>query len=388
MDFSLPEEHAAIRAAVRQLCAAYPDAYWRELDSHKGYPTEFVGALTAAGWLSVLIPSEYGGAGLGIAEASLILEEINRTGGNAAAAHAQMYIMGTLLRHGSADQKQRYLPKVAHGELRLQAFGVTEPDAGSETTRLKTTAIRHGNCYVVNGQKVWTSRAEHSDLLLLLARTTPYDDLTDKTRGLSVFLVDLQRAVEQGQIEIRPIQTMLNHHTTELFIQDLEVPAENLIGEEGMGFRYIIDGWNAERILIAAESIGDGRWFVDRASRYASNRVVFGRPIGSNQGVQFPIAQAHARLEAADLLRHKAAWLFDTGQKCGAEANMAKLLASQAAWDAANACLDTHGGYGFAVEFDVERKFRETRLFSVAPINNNLVLAYVGQHVLGMPRSY
>jgi acyl-CoA dehydrogenase len=388
MDFSLPEEHAAIRAAVRELCAAYPDAYWRELDSHKGYPTEFVRALTEAGWLSVLIPSEYGGAGLGIAEAALILEEINRTGGNAAAAHAQMYIMGTVLRYGSSDQKQRYLPSVARGELRLQAFGVTEPDAGSETTRLKTTAIRRGDCYLVNGQKVWTSRAEHSDLLLLLARTTPYDELTDKTRGLSVFLVDLRRAVAQGQIEIRPIQTMLNHHTTELFIQDLEVPAENLIGEEGMGFRYIIDGWNAERILIAAESIGDGRWFVDRASRYASNRVVFGRPIGSNQGVQFPIAQAHARLEAADLLRYKAAWLFDSGQKCGAEANMAKLLASQAAWDAANACLDTHGGYGFAVEFDVERKFRETRLFSVAPINNNLVLAYVGQHVLGMPRSY
>ncbi len=388
MDFSAPEEHGAIRAAIRELCAAYPDAYWRELDRRGGYPTEFVRTLTEAGWLSVLIPSEYGGAGLGIAEASIILEEINRTGGNAATAHAQMYIMGTVLRHGSAEQKQRYLPRVARGELRLQAFGVTEPDAGSETTRLKTTAVRRGECYIVNGQKVWTSRAEHSDLLLLLARTTPYEELTDKTRGLSVFLVDLQRAVELGQIEIRPIETMLNHHTTELFIQDLEVPADNLIGAEGMGFRYIIDGWNAERILIASESLGDGRWFVERAARYASERVVFGRPIGANQGVQFPIAQAHARLEAADLLRAKAAWLFDTGQKCGAEANMAKLLASQAAWDAANACLDTHGGYGFAVEFDVERKFRETRLYSVAPINNNLVLAYVGQHVLGMPRSY
>ncbi|MDQ6670948.1 MAG: acyl-CoA/acyl-ACP dehydrogenase [Chloroflexota bacterium] len=388
MDFSAPEEHAAIRAAIRELCADYPDAYWRTLDRRRAYPTEFVRTLTGAGWLSVLIPPEYGGAGLGIAEASIILEEINRNGGNAGAAHAQMYIMGTLLRHGSAEQKQRYLPSVARGERRMQAFGVTEPDAGSETTRLKTTAVRHADGYVVNGQKVWTSRAEHSDLLLLLARTTPYDELTDKTRGLSVFLVDLQRAVELGQIQIRPIETMLNHHTTELFIQDLEVPAENLIGEEGSGFRYIIDGWNAERILIASESIGDGRWFIERAANYASARVIFGRPIGANQGVQFPIAQAHARLEAVDLLRHKAAWLFDTGQKCGPEANMAKLLASQAAWDAANACLDAHGGYGFAVEFDVERKFRETRLYSVAPINNNLVLAYVGQHVLGMPRSY
>jgi acyl-CoA dehydrogenase len=388
MDFSVPEEHGAIRTAIRELCAAYPDAYWRDLDRARAYPTAFVRTLTGAGWLSVLIPTDYGGAGLGIAEASIILEEINCNGGNAGAAHAQMYIMGTILRHGSAEQKQRYLPSVARGDLRMQAFGVTEPDAGSETTRLKTTAVRHGDGYVVNGQKVWTSRAQHSDLLLLLARTTPYDELTDKTRGLSVFLVDLQRAVERGQIEIRPIETMLNHHTTELFIQDLEVPAENLIGEEGMGFRYIIDGWNAERILIASESIGDGRWFVDRAAKYASARVIFGRPIGANQGVQFPIAQAHARLEAVDLLRYKAAWLFDTGQKCGAEANMAKLLASQAAWDAANACLDTHGGYGFAVEFDVERKFRETRLYSVAPINNNLVLAYVGQHVLGMPRSY
>src|SRR5438270_93605 len=389
MDFAVPEEHAAIRAAVRELCAtSFPDAYWRELDRDKSYPTEFVRALTEAGWLGALIPPEYGGPGLGIAEASIILEEVNRSGGNAATAHAQMYIMGTVLRYGSFEQKQRYLPPIARGELRLQAFGVTEPDAGSETTRLKTTAVRNDDCYVVNGQKVWTSRAEHSDLLLLLARTTPYEDLADKTRGLSVFLVDLQHAVAQGQIEIRPIQTMLNHHTTELFIQDLEVPAENLIGEEGVGFRYIIDGWNAERILIAAESIGDGRWFVERAARYASERVVFGRPIGANQGVQFPIAQAHARLEAADLLRHKAAWLFDSGRKCGAEANMAKLLAAQAAWDAANACLDTHGGYGFAVEFDIERKFRETRLYSVAPINNNLVLAYVGQHVLGMPRSY
>src|SRR5215207_2930532 len=388
MDFSVPDEHSAIRAAVRELCAAYPGQYWRDLDRERAYPTAFVRALTEAGWLGALIPTEYGGAGLGIAEASIILEEVNRGGGNAGPAHAQMYIMGTLLRHGSTEQKQRYLPPIARGDLRLQAFGVTEPDAGSETTRLRTTAVRRGDCYVVNGQKVWTSRAQYSDLLLLLARTTAYDELSDKTRGLSVFLVDLQRAVQQGQIEIRPIETMLNHHTTELFIQDLVVPCENLIGEEGLGFRYILDGWNAERILIAAEAIGDGRWFVERAAEYASRRVVFGRPIGANQGVQFPIAQVHARLEAADLMRQKAAWLFDSGQKCGAEANMAKLLASQAAWDAANACLDTHGGYGFAAEFDVERKFRETRLFTVAPINNNLVLAYVGQHVLGMPRSY
>jgi acyl-CoA dehydrogenase len=388
MDFSLPDDYAALRSGVRELCAAYPDAYWRALDRDHGYPTEFVRALTEAGWLALLIPSDYGGAGLGITEASIVLEEINRNGGNAATAHAQMYIMGTLLRHGSAAQKQQYLPRIASGELRLQAFGVTEPDAGSETTRLRTTAVRRGDCYIVNGQKVWTSRAEHSDLLLLLVRTTPYEELTDKTRGLSVLLVDLREAVERGQIEIRPIETMLNHHTTELFIQDLEVPADNLIGEEGLGFRYIIDGWNAERILIAAESIGDGRWFVERAARYASQRVVFAKPIGANQGVQFPIAQAHARLEAADLLRYKAAWLFDSGQRCGAEANMAKLLASQAAWDAANACLDTHGGYGFAVEFDVERKFRETRLYTTAPINNNLVLAYVSQHVLGMPKSY
>ncbi len=334
MDFHVPEEHEAIRSAVRELCAAYPDAYWRELDRRAGYPTEFVRALTDAGWLAVLIPSEYGGAGLGIAEASVILEEINHTGGNAAAAHAQMYIMGTLLRHGSAEQKQRYLPQIARGELRLQAFGVTEPDAGSETTRLKTTALRRADRYIVNGQKVWTSRAQHSDLLLLLARTTPYDELTDKTRGLSVFLVDLQAAVATGQIEIRPIETMLNHHTTELFITDLEVPTENLIGTEGAGFRYIIDGWNAERILIASESLGDGRWFVERATKYASERVVFGRPIGTNQGVQFPIAQAHARLEAADLVRHKAAWLFDSGQKCGAEANMAKLPSST--WSASS----------------------------------------------------
>ena len=389
VDFTIPEDHQAIRAAVRELCRDYPDAYWRGLERTQGYPTDFVQAMTRAGWLAVLVPNEYGGAGLGIQEAALVLEEINRSGGNAASAHAQMYTMGTLLRHGREELKQRYLPGIARGAIRLQAFGVTEPNAGSETTRIATFARRVGDTYVVNGQKIWTSRAEYSDLLLLLARTTAYDEVgPDKTRGLSVFLVDLRQAVERKQIEIRPIETMLNHHTTELFIQDLEVPADHLVGTEGSGFRHILDGMNAERILVASESIGDGRWFVERGSRYASERVVFGRPIGANQGVQFPIAQAHAQIEAADLMRHKAAWLFDTGQKCGAEANMVKMLASQAAWAAANACLDAHGGYGFAVDFDIERKFKETRLFMTAPINNNLVLAFVGQNVLGMPRSY
>jgi acyl-CoA dehydrogenase len=388
-DFSVPDDHQAIRSAIRELCQDYSDAYWRELDRTKAYPTDFVAAMTRAGWLSVLVPTSYGGAGLGIQEAAIILEEINRAGGNAASAHAQMYTMGTVLRHGSEALKQRYLPGIASGQLRLQAFGVTEPNAGSETTRIQTLARRAGDCYVINGQKIWTSRAEHSDLLLLLARTTPYEDVgPDKTRGLSVFLVDLRQAIARKQIEVRSIETMLNHHTTELFIQDLEVGADHLVGQEGSGFRHILDGMNAERILIAAESVGDGRWFVDRGARYASEREVFGRPIGANQGVQFPIAQAHAQIEAADLMRQKAAWLFDTGQKCGAEANMAKMLASQAAWAAANACLDTHGGYGFAVEFDVERKFRETRLFMTAPVNNNLVLAFIGQNVLGMPRSY
>jgi len=356
------EELASIRAAVR--------------------------ALTDAGWLGALIPTEYGGAGLGIADAALIIEEINASGGNAAVAHAQMYTMGTLLRHGSDEQKRRYLPRLAKGELRLQAFGVTEPEAGSETTRIKTMATRRGDRFVINGKKIFISRAEHSDLLLLLARTTSYDELTDKTRGLSVFIVDLRAAVAAGRIVVRPIETMLNHHTTELFIDDLEVPASDLVGEEGMGFRHIIDSWNAERILIASESLGDGRWFVERAAAYASERVVFGRPIGSNQGVQFPLAQAHARIEAAALVRDKAAWLYDNDKRCGPEANMAKLLASQASWDAANAALDTHGGYGFASEYDVERKFRETRLLLVAPVSNNLVLAYLGQNVLGMPRSY
>ena len=388
MDFARTDEQESIRSAVRSLCAQFPDEYWRELDRKSEYPERFVRALTDAGWLGALIPTEYGGAGLGLSEAALIIEEINASGGNAAAAHAQMYTMGTLLRHGSDEQKRRYLPQLAKGELRLQAFGVTEPEAGSETTRIKTMAVRRGDHFVVNGKKIFISRAEHSDLLLLLARTTPYEDLEDKTQGLSVFLVDLRAAVAAKRIVVRPIETMFNHHTTELFIDDLEVPASNLVGEEGMGFRHIIDSWNAERILIASESLGDGRWFVARAAAYASQRVVFGRPIAANQGVQFPLAQAHARLEAASLMRDKAAWLFDHGRKCGAEANMAKLLASQAAWDAANAAIDAYGGYGFAREFDVERKFRETRLLLVAPIGNNLVLAYIGQHVLGMPRSY
>mgnify|MGYP001294806150 CR=1 FL=1 len=388
MSFELTGEQRLIRDAIRDLCRPYPDAYWRELDRTSGYPDAFIRALSEGGWLAALIPEEYGGAGLGVTEASLILEEINRSGGNAAACHAQMYIMGTLLRHGSEAQKQRWLPPIASGELRLQAFGVTEPAAGSETTRIQTTAVRKGDRYLVNGQKVFISRAEHSDLMLLLARTTPYEELQDKTRGLSVFLVDLGEAVRRGTIQIKPIRTMLNHHTTELFIADLEVPAENLVGEEGLGFRYIIDGWNAERILIAAESIGDGRWFIERATKYAQERVVFGRPIGANQGVQFPLALAHAHLEAANLMRCQAAALFDQGKRCGAEANIAKLLAADAAWEAANACLDTHGGFGFAADYDVERKFRETRLYLVAPVSNNLVLAYVGQHVLGLPRSY
>ena len=380
------EQHQAIRSAIRDICRDFPDSYWRDVDRRGAYPDAFVRALTEAGWLACLIPEEYGGAGLGITEASIILEEINHSGANSGACHAQMYIMGTLLRHGNEDQKRRYLPKIASGELRLQAFGVTEPNAGSETTRIETTAVRKGDRYVINGQKIWISRVLQSDLMLLLARTTPYDDLDDKTRGLSTFLVDLRAA--GSALEVRPIDTMINHATNQLFFTDLEVPAENLIGHEGMGFRYILDGMNAERILIASEAIGDGRWFVERAARYASDRVVFGKPIGANQGVQFPIAQAYAHVEAAALVRDRAAALFDAGKRCGAEANMAKLLASEAAWEAGNACMTTHGGYGLAAEYDVERKFREARLFIVAPVNNNLVLAYLGQHVLGMPKSY
>src|SRR5918996_1598474 len=386
MDFNLTQEQLQIRDEIRKVCREFPDAYWREIDSRKEYPEAFVRKLSELGWLAALIPEEYGGTGLGITEASIILEEINHSGGVATACHAQMYTMGTLLRHGNPDQKKRYLPKIATGELRLQAFGVTEPNAGSESTRIETTATRQGDRYIIHGQKIFTSRVLQSDLMLLLARTTPYDELTDKTRGLSVFIVDLREA--KGKLEVKPLDLMINHHTSSLFLDGVEVPAENLIGEEGMGFRYIIDGWNAERILVAAEAIGDGRWFIERAAQYASERVVFGRPIGSNQGIQFPIAQAYARIEAADLVRYQAATKFDRKQKCGAEANLAKYLASEAAWEAANACLNAHGGYGFAAEYDVERKFRETRLLTIAPVSNNLVLAYLGQHVLGMPKSY
>ncbi len=386
MDFNLTEEQQQIRDEVRKVCREFPDTYWREVDKQRGYPDAFVKKLTELGWLAALIPEEYGGSGLGITEGSIILEEINRSGGSATACHAQMYTMGTLLRHGSAEQKKRYLPKIATGELRLQAFGVTEPNAGSETTRIETTATKRGDKYVIKGEKIFISRAQESDLMLLLARTTPYDELKDKTRGLSVFIVDMRNA--KGKLEIKPLDIMINHHTNALFFDGLEVPAENLIGEEGMGFRYIIDGWNAERILVAAEAIGDGRWFVERAANYAKERVVFDRPIGANQGIQFPIAQAYARIEAADLVRFQAATKFDRKERCGAEANMAKLLASEAAWEAANACLNTHGGYGFAAEYDVERKFRETRLLTIAPVSNNLVLAFLAQHVLGMPKSY
>jgi len=385
IDLALSEEQRALRAGVLEICKRYPGEYWRDLDARREYPEKFVTELTEAGYLAALIPQEYGGAGLGIREGGLILESINFSGGNAGACHAQMYIMGTVLRHGSEAQKREYLPKIATGVLRLQAFGVTEPNSGSDTTKLQTTAIRTGDRYVVNGQKIFISRVLQSDLMLLLARTTPVDRVKRKTDGLSVFLIDIR---DLKGFEVRPLRMMMNHSTNALFFDNVEIPVGSLIGEEGRGFHYILDGMNAERILVASDSLGDARWFIDKAVAYSNQRVIFGRPIGANQGVQFPIAQAHARLEAADLLRAKAAWLFDTGQKCGAEANMAKLLASQAAWDAANACLDTHGGYGFAVEFDVERKFRETRLYSVAPINNNLVLAYVGQHVLGMPRSY
>ena len=386
MDFNLTPEQQQIREEIKKVCKDFPDSYWREVDSKKEYPEAFVRKLSELGWLAALIPEEFGGTGLGITEASIVLEEINHSGGVATACHAQMYTMGTLLRHGNNEQKNRYLPKIATGELRLQAFGVTEPDAGSETTKLQTTAVRKGDKYLINGQKIFISRVLQSDLMLLLARTTPYDELEDKTRGLSVFIVDLRE--NKDKLEVKPLDLMINHHTNQLFFDNVEVPVENLVGQEGMGFRYIIDGWNAERILVAAEAVGDGRWFVERAAKYASERIVFGRAIGSNQGIQFPIAQAYAQIEAADLVRYQAATKFDRQEKCGAEANMAKLLASEAAWAAANACLTTHGGYGFAVEYDVERKFRETRLLTVAPVSNNLVLAYLGQHVLGMPKSY
>jgi acyl-CoA dehydrogenase len=381
------ENFTELREAVRALCAAFSPEYWRKLDEERAYPEQFVRALTQAGWLSALIPEAYGGSGLGITEASIILEEVNRSGGNSGACHAQMYIMGTLLRHGSLEQKQRYLPAIASGTLRLQSFAVTEPSTGSDTTKLKTTAVRRGDCYVVNGQKVWTSRVQHSDLMLLLARTTPLPETKKKSEGLSVFLVDLRAAVDNG-ITVRPIRNMPNHETNELFIDNLEVPAQNLVGEEGKGFRCILDGMNAERILIAAECVGDGRWFLEKAATYARQRVVFDRPIGQNQGVQFPIARAHVNVEAADLMRFNAATLFDRGQPCGAQANMAKLLAADASWEAANVCLQTHGGFGFAHEYDIERKFRETRLYQIAPISTNLILAYIAEHVLGLPRSY
>jgi acyl-CoA dehydrogenase len=385
MEFGLTEQQRMIREAVAQLCAAFPAEYWRKLDEERAYPEKFVRALTKAGWLAVLIPQEYGGGGLGITEASIVLEEVNRSGGSSAACHAQMYIMGSLLRHGSEEQKRRFLPQIASGDLRLQAFAITEPNSGSDTTRIQTTAVRQNDVYVLNGQKIFISRVQHSDLMLVVARTSPRDPAR-KTGGLSLFLVDLRESA--GGLEVRPIRTMVNHETNALFFSDLRVPAENRIGEEGEGFRYLLDGMNAERILIAAESIGDARWFIAKATEYARGRVVFDRPIGQNQGIQFPIAGAYAAVEAADLMRFKAAALFDQGQPAGAEANMAKLLASEASWEAANVAMTTFGGYGMAVEYDVERKFRETRLFTVAPVSNNLVLSYLAQHVLGLPRSF
>ncbi len=384
---ALGEDHPEIRAGVRRICADYPGAYWRDLDSRQEYPDAFVDALTKAGYLAALIPEEYGGAGLPLRAASAILEEIHAAGSNAAACHAQLYIMGTLLRHGSAEQKQRYLPEIASGSLRLQAFGVTEPSTGTDTTRLKTRAERRGDEYVVRGQKVWTSRALHSDLLLLLARTTPEEKVERRGDGLSVFLVDIRASLGKG-LEIRPLPAMINHNTTEIFFDDLHVPAANLVGEEGKGFRYILDGLNAERILIASEALGDARWFIRTACDYAKARIVFERPIGQNQGIQFPLARAHAETEAADLMLRKAAALFDAGVACGPEANMAKLLAADASWHAGEACLQTHGGFGLAREYDIERKWRETRLFQIAPISTNLILAYIGEHVLGLPRSY
>src|ERR1700757_3789276 len=380
--------HPEIRDAVRALCLKFDGAYWRKLDRERGYPTEFVKALTEAGWLAILIPEEYGGAGLGISAASAVLEEIHKAGCNAAACHAQMYIMGTVLRHGSKEQKQRYLPRIATGELRLQAFGVTEPTSGTDTLSLRTTARREGNDhYVINGQKIWTSRAEHSDLMLLLARTAPKEQVKKRTDGLSVFIVDMHLA-ETANMTITPIRTMMNHATTQIFFDDLSVPAENLIGEEGQGFRYILAGMNAERILIAADCIGDAKWFIGKAAAYAKERVVFDRPIGQNQGVQFPIAQAYARMRAAELMGRGAAWAFQSGEEWGAEANMAKLLAAEASWAAAEACVQTHGGFGFAEDFDIERKFPETRLYQVAPVSTNLILAHLAEHVLGLPRSY
>ncbi len=381
------QDHPEIRDAVRALCAKFDSAYWQRIDEARAYPEEFVDALTGAGWMSALIPEEYGGSGLTLAQASVIMEEVTRSGGNAGCCHGQMYNMNTLLRHGSAQQKRRYLPKIASGELRLQAMGVTEPTAGTDTGSIKTTAVRKGDRYVVNGQKVWTSRLQHSELMILLARTTPVSEVKKKTDGMSVFLVDKRESLGKG-LTLRPIRNMVNHETNEVFFDNLEIPAENLIGEEGKGFRYILDGLNAERIMIAAECIGDGYWFVEKAAAYAKERVVFGRPIGQNQGVQFPIAEAYMEVEAANLMRWKACALYDERKPCGAEANMAKHLAAKASWEAANACLQTHGGFGFAAEYDVERKFRETRLYLVAPISTNLILSYLAEHVLGLPRSF
>ena len=376
-----------IRDAVRALCAEFPAEYFRKIDEQRGYPEEFVDALTRAGWMAALIPQEYGGSGLGLTEASVIMEEINRSGGNSGACHGQMYNMGTVLRHGSEQQKQYYLPKIASGELRLQSMAVTEPSTGTDTTKLKTTAVKKGDKYVVNGQKVWISRVQHSDLMILLARTTPLAEVKKKSEGMSIFMVDLRDAIGRG-LTVRPILNMVNHETNELFFENLEIPEENLIGEEGKGFKYILDGLNAERTLIAAECIGDGYWFIDKVTKYVNERVVFGRPIGQNQGVQFPIAKAFVNIEAANLMRYKACELFDAHQPCGAEANMAKMLAADASWEAANACLQFHGGFGFAAEYDVERKFRETRLYQVAPISTNLILSYVAEHMLGLPRSF
>ncbi|MGA0127849.1 MAG: acyl-CoA dehydrogenase family protein [Burkholderiales bacterium] len=387
MNFSSDERCRDIRDGVRAVCEQFPDEYHRDIDSRRDYPEAFVTALTEAGWLSAMIPEEFGGSGLGLVEASVIMEEINRCGGNAGACHGQMYNMGTLLRHGSAEQKSEYLPKIASGELRLQSMGVTEPTTGTDTTKIKTFARRDGDRYIVNGQKVWISRVQHSDLMILLARTTPLDQVKKKSEGMSIFIVDLHQALKKG-MTVRKIENMVNHETNELFFDDLEIPVENLIGEEGKGFKYILDGLNAERTLIAAECIGDGYWFVDRASNYASDRVVFGRPIGQNQGIQFPISEAFIEVEAANLMRWKACELFDAHEPCGAEANMAKYLAAKASWEAANACLQTHGGFGFAAEYDIERKFRETRLYQVAPVSTNLILSYISEHILGMPRSF
>lgn len=374
-----------LRSLIDRICADYPDEYWRRVDDERSYPEEFVDALTTTGCLGALVPEEYGGLGLGLGDASVLLEQIHANGGNAAAVHAQLYTMGSVLRHGSDEQKRRYLPSIASGKLRLQAFGITEPTAGTDTTSIRTTAKRIDGGYVVNGQKVFTSRLQHSDLMLLLARTAPRDQVQKKSDGISLFLIDLREA--EG-VEARPIRTMVNHETNEVFFNDVHIPSDSLIGEEGRGFRYVLDGMNAERILVASECIGDGRWFVRRASKYATERVVFNRPIGQNQGVQFPIARAHASVEAADLMRWKACELFESGVSCGAEANMAKLLASEASWEAGNAALQTHGGYGFAAEYDIERKFRETRLYQVAPISTNLILSHLAEHVLGMPRSF